>query len=326
MYIWARLPLPKIHTSLTKTQLSTGELSRLVKRLATSVGFDACGIVSACHLEESETHLKDWIEKGRHGSMSYMERNIDKRLDPRLLVDGARSIICLLCNYYPSSRQEDDCPTFASYAYGKDYHTVLKERMHRLCKLLKEEIGDFSYRAFTDSAPVLEREWARRAGLGVIGKSGMLISPTTGSHFFISEIICDIELEYDTPLPQQDICKGCRKCQMACPTGAIDGSRSIDARRCISYHTIESHDDIPRDIASCLSGRVYGCDICLEVCPWNRLSKPTHIEEFSINEHLRVMKKEDWEDMSDERFGEIFKDSPIKRAGIEKIRRTLHEI
>ncbi|MBQ5815440.1 MAG: tRNA epoxyqueuosine(34) reductase QueG, partial [Flavobacteriales bacterium] len=279
-----------------------------------------------CHLQESEPHLKKWIDDGRAGSMAYMERNIDKRLDPSLLVEGSRSVISLLCNYYPSSRQEKDCPTFASYAYGKDYHTVLKERMHLLCKLLKEEIGDFSYRVFTDSAPVLEREWARRAGLGVIGKSGMLISPTGGSYFFISEIICDLELEEDSPLPQQDICKGCRKCQMACPTGAIDGSRSIDARRCLSYHTIESHDDIPRDIASRLSGRVYGCDICLEVCPWNRLARPTHIEEFLINAHLRVMKKEDWEEIDQERFNEVFKDSPIKRAGIEKIRRTLREI
>lgn len=311
---------------MIKKQLSPSELSSLVKRLALEAGFDACGVSRVCHLDESETHLTDWLEKGKMASMGYMARNIDKRLDPSLLVEGSRSVISLLCNYYPSTRQEEGTPTFASYSYGKDYHSVLKDRMHAICSRLKEEIGDFSYRVFTDSAPVLEREWARRSGLGVIGKSGMLIVPGKGSYFFISEIICNLELEYDSPLPTQDICKGCRRCQMACPTGAIDGSRTIDARRCISFHTIESSEDVPEDIAAQLSGRVYGCDACLEACPWNSLSSPTHIEEFSINEALRVIKKEDWEKMEEEEFDKTFKDSSICRAGLRKIQRTLKEI
>ncbi|MDD4820827.1 MAG: tRNA epoxyqueuosine(34) reductase QueG, partial [Flavobacteriales bacterium] len=299
------------------------EINALVKKLSQQEGFFSCGVSSATYLPETDQHLKHWVSEGKNATMSYMERNADKRADPGLLVPEAKSVISLLMNYFPKEIQDNNTPIFSKYAYGKDYHTVIKDKMHHICVALKKEIGEFSYRAFTDSAPVAEREWARRSGLGVIGKSGMLIVPQHGSYFFISEIIMDVAMSYDSPLPIQDICKGCRRCQMACPTGAIDGSRTIDARKCISFHTIESKEKIPDDIVAKMGNRVYGCDTCMDVCPWNRFAKSSEEDDFSPNEDILHLDKNSWLNMDDKYFEEKFALSAIKRTGLDRIKKNI---
>ena len=303
--------------------LSKEEISIAVKKYALQEGFFSCGVSSATYLKETDDVLRQWVDDGKNASMTYMSRNQDKRADPRLLVPGAKSVISLLMNYFPEEKQDDDAPIFAKYAFGKDYHEVLKEKMHCICSSLKEDIGEFSYRCFTDSAPVAEREWARRSGLGVIGKSGMLIVPQHGSYFFIGEIIADVEMAYDSALPIQDICKGCKRCEKACPTGAIDGSKTIDARKCISYHTIESKDEIPAEIAKKIGNRAYGCDVCLDVCPWNTFAKKTEDSAFTPFDIILHLKKEQWLSLDEKYFNKKMACSAIKRAGLEKIKENI---
>lgn len=303
-------------------------LSTRIKELAASHGFDACGISEACFLEESAPRLEKWLAQGHHGTMGYMERNFDKRLDPRLLVPGAKSVVSLLTNYFPSELREHrpNAPVFAKYSYGEDYHIVLREKMHSICNALKSEAGDFSYRVFTDSAPVLEREWARRAGLGWIGKNSHLIVPQAGSYFFLSEIILDLPLEYDAPDTMQDRCGACRRCQMACPTGAIDGSRTIDASRCLSYLTIELKSEIPDSYVSKLGGRAYGCDACIDACPWNKFAKPSSQPHFSPLYGLLDLTCNEWLDMNEDTFTEKFSRTAFYRTGLEKLKSTIAKL
>lgn len=308
--------------------MNAGYLSARIKELAAAHGFDACGISEACFLEESAPRLEKWLALGRNGTMDYMERNFDKRLDPRLLVPGAKSVVSLAANYYPSVRQTKSpgTPLFAKYSYGEDYHIVLREKMYSICDALKAEAGDFSYRVFTDSAPVLEREWARRSGLGWIGKNSHLIIPQAGSYFFLSEIILDLTLEYDAPQTMQDRCGACRRCRMACPTGAIDGSRTIDASRCLSYLTIEFKGEIPDKYAAKLGGVAYGCDACIDACPWNKFAKPSPEVRFSPPEGFLDMTCGDWLGMDTDTFKEKFPRSSFYRTGLEKIKSTIEKL
>lgn len=295
-------------------------LNRLIKSLALEQGFCACGVTQADFLEEDAQVLEKWVAEGRHGQMGYMARNREKRADARLLVEGAKSIVCLAHSYYTRESEEVSKRTgIAKYALGEDYHTVLKNKMHVLCAALKEAAGDFSYRAFTDSAPVPERRLAQRAGLGWIGKSSMFISPDAGSYLFLSEIVTDLDIAPDTPF-EQNKCGSCRRCRMACPTGAIDGSGTIDARKCLSYATIELKEDIPEELARKLGGRIYGCDTCMDVCPWNKYAALTKEPCFQPSEYLSRMTREDWTKMDPETFGREFARSPMQRAGLDKIK------
>lgn len=315
---------------LRNNLLDSKHLSARIKELAARHGFDACGISEACFLEESAPRLEKWLAQGHHGTMGYMERNFDKRLDPRLLVPGAKSIVSLLMNYFPSAalphERRPNVPLFAKYSYGEDYHVVLREKMHSICAALKSEAGDFSYRVFTDSAPVLEREWARRAGLGWIGKNSHLIIPQAGSYFFLSEIILDLPLEYDAPDTMQDRCGACRRCQMACPTGAIDGSRTIDASRCLSYLTIELKSEIPDSYVSKLGGRAYGCDACIDACPWNKFAKPSSQPRFSPQGNFLDLTCNEWLDMNEDTFTEKFSRTAFYRTGLDKIKSTIAKL
>ncbi len=295
-------------------------LNQLIKSLALGQGFCACGVTRADFLEEDAQVLEKWVAEGRHGQMSYMARNREKRANVRLLVEGAKSIVCLAHSYYTRESEEVSKRTgVAKYAVGEDYHTVLKNKMHALCAALKEKTGDFSYRAFTDSAPVPERRLAQRAGLGWIGKSSMFISPDAGSYLFLSEIVTDLDIAPDTPF-EQNKCGSCRRCRMACPTGAIDGSGTIDARKCLSYVTIELKENIPEKLACKLGGRIYGCDTCMDVCPWNKYAALTEEPCFLPSEYLSRMDREDWAKMDPETFEREFTRSPMQRAGLDKIK------
>lgn len=301
---------------------SPEELNRKIKSLALGQGFCACGITRPEALEEDARALERWVAQGRHGRMEYMARNGDKRADARLLVQGARSVICLAHSYFtPLSKEVSRRTGIAKYALGEDYHTVLKDKMHALCAALKETAGDFSYRAFTDSAPVAERRLAQRAGLGWIGKSSLLILPDAGSYVFLSEIITELDIAPDAPFGPSR-CGACRRCRIACPTGAIDDSGTIDARRCLSYATIELKEDIPADLAGKLGERIYGCDACLDACPWN--GRPAQSDEPRLlpSDDLKTLRREDWLTMDPETFNRIFALSPLRRAGLDKIKRT----
>ena len=264
--------------------------------------------------------LEKWVAEGRHGQMGYMAQNQEKRADARLLVEGAKSIVCLAHSYYTRESKEISKRTgIAKYALGEDYHTILKSKMHVLCAALKEEAGDFSYRAFTDSAPVPERRLAQRAGLGWIGKSSMFISPDAGSYLFLSEIVTDLDIAPDAPF-ELNKCGACHRCQMACPTGAIDGSGTIDARKCLSYATIELKGNIPEELARKLGDRIYGCDTCMDVCPWNKYAALTEEPCFQPSGYLSRMNREDWIKMDPETFAREFARSPMQRAGLDKIK------
>ena len=293
-----------------------------IKNEAYRLGFSYVGISNADFLEEEATKLEQWLRNNRHGKMSYMERNFDKRLDPRLLVDGAKTVISFLLNYFP----ESDSPSkgeakISRYAYGKDYHIVIKDKLSALLDFITSEIGEVAGRAFTDSAPVLEKAWASRSGLGWIGKNSNLIHPRAGSYFFVGELILDLELEPDAPI--KDYCGTCTRCIDACPTDAIIAPKQIDASKCISYFTIELKDSIPQSMKGKFDDWIFGCDVCQEVCPWNRFSIPTSEKNFTPNEEFLGMSKNDWIEITDEVFNSVFKDSPIKRTGIQGMKRNV---
>ena len=300
----------------------TSTATSLIKSEAKRLGFSHTGISSACFLEQEAPRLEKWLKNNMHGNMSYMERNFDKRLDPRLLVDGAKSVVSFVLNYFPEAKQIDpEAPKISRYAYGKDYHQVIKEKLFQLLNFIRENIGEVNGRAFVDSAPVLDKAWAQKSGLGWIGKNSNLINPKNGSYFFIAELILDIELEPDLPIT--DYCGTCTKCIDACPTQAIIKPYVVDGSKCISYFTIELKDAFPESLKNNFDDWVFGCDVCQEVCPWNRFSKPTQEPAFHPREGLLEMSKSDWYEITKDVFNKVFKDSAVQRTGFEGLKRNL---
>jgi len=298
------------------------KISEQIKAEALRLGFSHCGFSKAGFLEEEAPRLEQWLLQGMHGKMQYMENYFDKRLDPTKLVPGSKSIISLLLNYFPSQKQLDpEAPKISKYALGKDYHTVIKEKLKALLFFMNENFGAVHGRAFVDSAPVLDRAWAQRSGLGWIGKNSNLINPKAGSFFFIAELITDLELEPDVPI--QDYCGTCSRCIDACPTEAIISPQVVDGSKCISYFTIELKENIPADMKGKFENWSFGCDICQDVCPWNRFSKPHREPDFEPNEMLTGMNKNDWEELTESVFNETFRDSPVKRTGYEGLKRNI---
>ncbi len=297
--------------------------SELIKKKAAELGFHACGISRADYLPEEKEHLEQWLGEWRHGEMAYMERHLDKRLDPRLLVENAWSVVSVLLNYFPEKTQEDPAaPVISKYAYGKDYHFVLKDKLHVLLKFIQEEIAPCGGRVFVDSAPVLDRAWAAKAGLGWIGKNTNLISVEHGSFFFIGELIIDLGLEPDEKLIRNH-CGNCTRCIDACPTGAIVEPFVLDARKCISYQTIEKKGYLDESLKGRFENRVFGCDICQDVCPWNQ--KPVSHKEPEFEPHPRLLKltNDEWQQMDNLLFDELFRDSALQRTGFAGLKRNL---
>ena len=294
----------------------------LIKTEAKRLGFLSCGISKADFLEEEAPRLEKWLKNNMHGEMQYMENHFDKRLDPRLLVEGSKSVISLLLNYFPSQTQQDpEAPKISKYAYGTDYHFVIKDKLKQLLAFIETEIGEVGGRAFVDSAPVLDKAWAAKSGLGWVGKNSNLLSKQVGSFFFIAELIVDLELDYDAPVT--DHCGSCTACIDACPTEAITEPYVVDGSKCISYFTIELKDQIPTEFSGKFDDWMFGCDVCQDVCPWNRFSKPHNEPLFNPNPELLSMSKKDWEEITQEVFSEIFKKSPVKRTKFAGLKRNI---
>jgi len=295
--------------------------SAIIKRESKRLGFDYCGISKADFLEDEAPRLEKWLQQGMNGKMQYMENYFDMRLDPRILVPGAKSVISLLFNYYPEEKQNACTPKISKYAYGKDYHLVVKKKLKELLHEINEQIGEIHGRAFVDSAPVLDRAWAAKSGLGWIGKNAQLIRPQNGSFFFLAELIVDIELDADGPI--KDYCGSCTRCMDACPTQAIIGPKVVDGSKCISYFTIELKEAMPSEMQDKLDGWMFGCDVCQDVCPWNRFSHPHSTMEMRPNPELLNMTKKDWEEITEDVFKNVFKGSPLQRAGYAGIKRNV---
>ena len=303
------------------TTLST----QLIKTEARRLGFDYCGISKADFLEEEAPRLENWLNQNMEGQMGYMKNHFDKRLDPRLLVPGAKSVISLLLNYYPSEKQKDEsAPKISKYAYGRDYHEVIKEKLNELLIFIRETIGEVDGRAFVDSAPVLDRAWAKKSGLGWIGKNSNLINKNSGSFYFIAELIVDLELECDGPI--KDYCGTCTRCMDACPTDAIVAPYVVDGSKCISYFTIELKENIPETIKGKFDNWSFGCDVCQDVCPWNSFSTPHSEPSFNSKGELLNMTKKDWYELTAETFKRVFKDSAVKRTKFAGLKRNLEFI
>lgn len=285
------------------------------------MGFLSCGISKAVFLEEEAPRLENWLNENRHGEMAYMENHFDKRLDPTRLVPGSKSVISLLLNYFPTQEQASDTYKISKYAYGTDYHFLIKDKLKQLMDFISKEIGDVHGRAFVDSAPVLDKAWAAKSGLGWIGKHSNLLTKQLGSFYFIAELIVDLDLEYDTPVT--DHCGSCTACIDACPTGAIVAERVVDGSKCISYFTIELKNEIPASQKGKFQDWMFGCDICQDVCPWNRFSKPHNEPLFSPQPELLSMTKQDWEEITEEVFQKIFKKSAVKRTKFTGLKRNI---
>jgi len=308
---------------MTTEDLIRAERSRIIKSKAAEIGFDFCGISKAEFLENEAPRLENWLNQNSHGAMGYMANHFDKRLDPRKLVDGAESVISVLLNYYPSERLPEgaDDLKLSKYAYGKDYHFVLKEKLQLLVEAIEEEIGEVNGRIFVDSAPVMDKVWAAKSGLGWVGRHSNLLNRDMGSFFFIGEIICDLQLAYDGAV--KDFCGTCTRCIDACPTDAITEPYVVDGSKCISYYTIELKDAIPDDVKGKFNNWIFGCDICQDVCPWNRFSKPAKIPEFALSQELAGFKKNDWEEITEDVFRELFRRSPLKRTKYAGLKRNI---
>ena len=294
--------------------------SKLIKKTAKNLGFISCGISKAEFLEEEAPRFEKWLNEQKHGQMAYMENHYDKRLDPRLLVPGAKSVVSLLLNYYTDEHQVEGAPKISKYAYGTDYHYVIKEKLKQLYQILQEEIGEINGRVFVDSAPVMDKAWAGKSGLGWMGKNTNLINKKVGSFFFIAEMILDLKLDYDTPVT--DHCGTCTACIDSCPTEALT-PYNIDASRCISYLTIELKDQIPSEFQNKMDDWSFGCDICQDVCPWNRFSKPHNEPLFEPRSELLEFTKKDWEELTEATFDTIFKNSAVKRTRYQGLKRNL---
>lgn len=297
-----------------------------IKNKCSELGFNHCGIAKAEKLDEDARRLEAWLSKGMHGQMQYMENYFDLRTDPTMLVPGAKSVITVLINYFPHLQQKKEIPKIAKYAYGHDYHEVIREKLKQLLLIMKEEFGEINGRGFVDSAPVLERAWATKSGLGWIGKNGNLLNKQAGSFFFIATLIVDVELIYDDPFAK-DYCGSCRRCIDACPTDAILENKVVDGSKCISYFTIELKDALlPDHLKSQFSDWMFGCDVCQDVCPWNRFSKPHNEFQFTPLPQVLNFTTNDWEELTEESFKQIFKNSPLKRRKFEGIKRNLQFI
>lgn len=297
--------------------------SEQIKSWAKELGFLFCGIAKAGYLEDEAPLLEAWLNKGMHGEMGYMENYFDKRLDPRLLIDGAKSVISLGLNYYTEDKQTDPfSPRISKYAYGADYHYIIKDKLKQLLDLMNEHIGEIGGRAFVDSAPVLDKAWAKKAGLGWVGKNTNLINQKKGSFFFLAELIVDIELEYDVA-PAADHCGTCTRCIDACPTEAIVAPYVVDGSRCISYLTIELKNEIPQEFAGKMDNWMFGCDVCQDVCPWNKFSVLHNEPAFTPHNELLSMSKTDWQELTEDVFQKVFKNSAVKRAKFSGLKRNI---
>ena len=297
--------------------------AEIIKLKAKELGFDFCGISKAAFLEKEAPRLENWLNANYHGEMAYMANYFDMRLDPRKLVPGAKSVISVMLNYYPDRKLAEGKDDFkiSKYAYGKDYHIVVRQKLKDLFSFIQLEIGEVGGRVFVDSAPVMDKAWAAKSGLGWVGKNANLINKSSGSFFFIGEIICDLELPEDGPI--KDYCGTCTACLDACPTDAITAPYVVDGSKCISYYTIELKEAIPKEAKGKMENWIFGCDICQDVCPWNRFSKPHQTSEFHFNNSLGNFTKNDWEEITQEVFDEVFKNSPIKRTKLAGIKRNI---
>lgn len=293
-----------------------------IKTEATRLGFSFCGIAKAEYLEEEAPRLEQWLNQNMHGKMQYMENHFDKRLDPTKLVEGSKSVISLMYNYFPEKEQRNDSFNISKYAYGQDYHSIIKKKLKELVFFIQDEIGEVNAEIYVDSAPVLDRAWAKKSGLGWIGKNAMLIHPKNGSFFFLAEIILDLELDYDNKI--KDYCGTCTACIDACPTEAILPNNVVDGSKCISYFTIELKDEIiPNELKGKFNDWMFGCDICQDVCPWNRFSTPHKEPLFNPNEKLLNYSKTEWTEITEEIYQEIFKKSPVKRTKFKGVKRNI---
>lgn len=299
------------------------EYSRLIREESKRLGFSFIGFAKAEQMDKEARQLEAWLKQGAHGKMAYMANHFEKRVDPTKLVEGAKTVVSLLFNYHTAEKQQDaEAPKIASYAFGEDYHFVVKHRLKDLMRFINENIGEVSGRCFVDSAPVLERDWAKRSGNGWVGKNTLLIHPKQGSYFFLAELIIDLELVYDSPI--KDYCGTCTKCIDACPTDAISKEGYwMDGSKCISYLTIELRDAIPEAFNGQLENWVFGCDICQEVCPWNRFAKQHKEPKFEPHPDLLNMKKRDWEEITEDVFKEIFRRSAVKRTKYEGLKKNI---
>ena len=294
-----------------------------IRQTATRLGFDHCGIARAQRLDDDALRLETWLRKGMHGTMQYMENYFDLRIDPTRLVPGAKSVITVLKNYFPAITQEPTSPKISKYAYGKDYHEVIRDQLKEFMQSLREQFGEITGRGFVDSAPVLERTWAERSGLGWVGKNANLIHPQHGSFFFIATLVTDMEFHYDDPFAK-DYCGTCTRCIDACPTNAILPGKVVDGSKCISYFTIELKEMlIPGEMKGKFDNWMFGCDTCQDVCPWNRFSRPHHEPQFTPIPEILDMTTLEWEEMTETAFRKIFKDSPLRRSKFKGIQRNL---
>ena len=313
----------KAHRKFYLRSMNLTKYSQQIKQKAYELGFDFCGISKAGFLEEEAPRLENWLKANQHGKMQYMENHFDKRLDPRLLVDDAKSVVSLLFNYYPAHKlpEGENDIKISKYAYGADYHYVVKEKLKDLLSFIHQEIGEVGGRVFVDSAPVMDKVWAKKGGLGWVGKHSNLINKKQGSFFFIAELIIDLELEYDHEI--KDYCGTCTRCIDACPTEAIVEPFVVDGSKCISYFTIELKENIPVEVSGQFKNWAFGCDICQDVCPWNRFSKSHKEPQFDLSSDLEKFTNKDWEEITEEVFKEIFKKSPLKRAKFEGLKRNI---
>ncbi|OMP31361.1 tRNA epoxyqueuosine(34) reductase QueG [Mangrovimonas sp. DI 80] len=295
--------------------------TKSIKNEAKRLGFLSCGISRAGFLEDEAPRLEQWLNSNMYGEMRYMENHFDKRLDPTKLVEGSKSVISLLLNYFPEKTQEDTSFKLSKYAYGTDYHFVIKDKLKQLLEFINEEIGEVNGRAFVDSAPVLDKAWAAKSGLGWIGKNSNLLTKQVGSFYFVAELIVDLELEYDAPTT--DHCGSCTACIDACPTEAIVNPYVVDGSKCISYFTIELKDNIPTEFKGKFDHWMFGCDVCQDVCPWNRFSKPHSEPLFNPHQDLLSMTKKDWEEITEETFNKVFKKSAVKRTKLAGLKRNI---
>lgn len=298
------------------------ERTEFIKSESRRLGFSSCGISCAGFLEDEAPRLEKWLKEDRNGKMQYMENHFDKRLDPRLLVEGAKSVVSLLFNYHnPQKPQNSDDFRISQYAYGEDYHVVVKDKLYLLLQSIQATIGEVNGRAFVDSAPVLEKAWAVKSGLGWLGKNGNIIHKKAGSYFFLAELIIDLELAYDTPAT--DHCGSCTACIDACPTQAIYQPHQVDGSKCISYLTIELKESIPTSFKNTYQNWIFGCDICMDVCPWNRFAKPNQEPRFQPHPELLSMKNQEWQEISEETFGKLFGKSAVKRTQYNGLKRNI---
>lgn len=312
----------KIETTKSQIINHKSKNTQFIKSEAQRLGFLACGISKSGFLEDEAPRLENWLNQNRHGQMAYMENHFDKRLNPNLLVDDAKSVVTLLLNYYPSETQIQDTYKISKYAYGKDYHHVIKEKLKELLSSIQEHIGEVSGRAFVDSAPVLDKAWAVKSGLGWMGKNSNVLTKTIGSFYFIAELILDLELEHDHATT--DHCGTCTACIDTCPTEAIVAPYVVDGSKCISYFTIELKENIPFELKGKFDDWAFGCDVCQDVCPWNKFSKSHNEPLFNPNPDLLSLTKKDWQEITEETFQKVFQNSAVKRTKFEGLQRNIN--